>query len=379
MTEGAEQGRDSVIACAASESFADWMSQAQGSLAITTYQAGKVALVGWDGRQVTLLLRDFQKPLGLAVNGPRVALATKHAIWLFANAPILAHDYLEDQPGRYDALYLPRAMYFTGDLNVHDLAFGKETLWLVNTRFCCLAALSKEFSFVPRWKPRCVSDVVPEDRCHLNGLAMVAGQPKYVTALGETDEPGGWRPNKAHGGVVIDVETGETILRGLAMPHSPRWYDGRLWVLNSGAGELWQVDPRQRQHQVVCTLPGYLRGLSFVGPYAVIGLSRIRERHIFGGLPVQERCDHLLCAVAVVDIRNGQQVGLFEFTAGCTELYDVQFLPGVYRPMILNLEKDAVRQAFTAPEFAYWLRPSSEIPLTPAPGSAGSIGSTTAV
>lgn len=349
-----------VIECSASEDFQAWLATAGGSVAISTYQAGKVALVGWNGQQVTVLLRQFPKPMGMAVQGQRLALATNHEVWIFANSPLLAHEYLENQPGRYDALYLPRVAYFTGDLNIHDLAFGSDTLWLVNTRFSCLAALSKDFSFVPRWHPPFISQLAPEDRCHLNGLAMVEGKPKFVTALGESDEVGGWRANKATGGILIDVESGEIVLRGLSMPHSPCWHNGYLWLLNSGTGELWRVDI-SGQHDVVCSLPGFLRGLCCVGKYALVGLSQMREQHIFGGLPLQQRFERLLCGVAVVDLSSGQVVGLLEFAAGCQELYDTQFLPGVLRPTILNTEKSEIRQAFTAPQFAYWLRPSSQI------------------
>jgi uncharacterized protein (TIGR03032 family) len=350
-----------IIECTASDSFQDWLSQAGGSLAITTYQAGKLALVGWNGQQITVLLRQFPKPMGLAVQGQRIALATHHEVWIFANAQLLAHDYLENQPGRYDALYLPRVAYFTGDLNIHDLAFGRDGLWLVNTRFSCLAALSHDFSFVPRWQPPFISQIAPEDRCHLNGLAMVNGQPKFVTALGETDKVGGWRANKAMGGILIDVDSGEIVRRGLSMPHSPCWHDGYLWLLNSGTGELWRIHIQSGQHDVVCVLPGFLRGLCCVGNYALVGLCQIREQHIFGSLPVQQRFDRLLCGVAVVDLGSGQLIGMLEFTAGCQELYDVKFLPGILRPTILNSDRIETRQAFTAPEFSYWLRSSSQI------------------
>ena len=174
-TEQSLDNTGEVITCAASESFGQWLAGTGGSLAITTYQAGKVALVGWNGQQVSLLLRDFPKPLGIAVDGPQIALTTRHEVLLLANAPLLAPDLFENQRGRYDALFLPRAAYQTGDLNVHDVAFGAEGLWLVNTRFCCLSALSDKFSFTPRWKPPFVSEVVPEDRCYLNGVAMVDG------------------------------------------------------------------------------------------------------------------------------------------------------------------------------------------------------------
>jgi uncharacterized protein (TIGR03032 family) len=349
-----------VVACSTTPGFLTWLAQAAGSVAVSTYQAGKVAMIGWDGRQATLLMRQFDKPLGLAASENRLALATRHDVVVLANAPLLAGDFFQEQPGRYDALYLPRATYHTGDLNTHDVAIVGDEMWLAATRFSCLAKLSYDFSFLPVWKPPFVTDLAPEDRCHLNGIAVRDGRPRYVTALGTTDAAGAWRERKATGGVLIDVESDEILLDGLAMPHSPRWHDGRLWLLNSGAGELLLVDPQSGRTEAVCRLPGFLRGLCFYGPYAIVGLSRIRERHIFGGLPVQDRCKKLLCGVAVVEIRSGREVGLFEFTSGCEEIYDVQFLPGAMRPMILSLEKPAARQAITNPDSCFWLRPSSE-------------------
>jgi uncharacterized protein (TIGR03032 family) len=360
------------IECSVSESFQAWLAQAGGSLAVSTYQAGKVAMIGWDGRQVTLLMREFDKPLGLASRGGRMVLATRYDVTFFADASLLAPDYLEDQPGRYDALYLPRVTYHTGDLHTHDLALTAEGVILVATRFSCLAHLSHDFCFTPLWKPRFVSDLVPEDRCHLNGLAVRDGRPRYVTALGTTDTPGGWRPNKAQGGVLIDLEHDEVLADGLAMPHSPRWYENRLWVLNSGTGEFLVLDPQTGRRDVVCSLPGYLRGICFVGRYAVIGLCKIREKHIFGGLPIQSRYAQLSCGLAVIDWLSGQTVGQLEFTQGCEELFDVQFLPGIRRPMIVNLEKPQCWQAMTNPESSFWLRPSSEIPESPAPTPAES-------
>jgi uncharacterized protein (TIGR03032 family) len=349
------------ILCNASATFENWLVQSGGSLAVSTYQAGKMAMIGHDGRQVTLLMRDFDKPLGLVAAGGRLVLATRYDVTVFANSPILGHEYLEDQPGRYDALYLPRATYHTNDLHTHDLALTAEGITLVATRFSCLAKLSFDYNFTPFWRPKFVSDLVPEDRCHLNGLAVRDGQPRYVTALGTTDTAGGWRERKADGGVLIDVSTSEILVRGLSMPHSPRWNDNRLWVLNSGTGELLVIDPESGRRETACSLPGYLRGLTFVGPYALIGLCKIREKHIFGGLPVQQKHQTLPCGIAIVDLRSGTEAGFFEFTGGCEELFEIQFLPGIKRPMILNLEKPQVRQAVCNPDSAYWLRPSSEI------------------
>jgi uncharacterized protein (TIGR03032 family) len=345
----------------ASDAFQSWMSQAGGTIAFTTYQANKLILTSWNGKQMVLLMRHFPKPMGLGVSKDGLALATQEAVWRFGNAPQLAHAYLEDQPGVYDTLYLPRTIYLTGDLNAHDLAFTQEEVWLVNTRFSCLSTLSHSFNFIPRWQPSFISQLAPEDRCHLNGLAIVREQPKYVTALGESDTVGGWRSNKATGGILIDVEHDEILLRGLSMPHSPVWHQDHLWLLNSGTGELWRVNPVTLEHDVVCTLPGFLRGLAFVGNHALVGLSQVREQHIFGNLPVQQKFEQLKCGVAIVDIQTGEVTGLLEFTTGCRELYAVQFLPNVLRPNLLNPEHLGVKQAFTAPNINYWLRPSAEI------------------
>lgn len=347
------------IECSLEPSFAHWLAELPGCLAITTYQAGKLAWLSWRNSQPTLLMRQFTKPMGLAVGPNKLALATQHEITLFANASLLAPHLLPHDPGRYDTLFVPRASYYTGDVNVHDLAFAKDGLWFVNTRFSCLSALSKDFSFVPRWKPAFISDLAPEDRCHLNGLALVHGQPKYVTCLGETNSVGGWREKKACGGALIDIETNQVVLRHLSMPHSPRWHDGRLWLLNSGAGELLTLDPSTGLVDVVCSLPAYLRGLCFIGHYAVVGLCQIREKHIFGGLPVQQTYAHLISGIAVIDLTTGSRVGTFHFTSGCTEIYDIQYLHHCHSPNILQAGSEAARQAFTAPSFSYWLRPEN--------------------
>ncbi|WP_439346138.1 TIGR03032 family protein [Vacuolonema iberomarrocanum] len=360
------------IQCRASDGFQHWLSQQGGVVAITTYQSGKLALIGWNGQQMTLLLRTFQKPMGIGVQGRRLALATQHQVWQFANAPELATHYLEQQPGRYDALYLPRVAHFTGDLNVHEVGYVGEEVWIVNTRFSCLSSLSSDFSFVPRWQPPFISELAPEDRCHLNGMAIAPNRsnpnspspeaPIFVTALGETDTVGGWRAHKATGGIVIDVANNTVISRGLAMPHSPRWTGTELLVLNSGAGELCRIDPTTGDHAVICFLPGFLRGLSCVGRTAIVGLSQVREQHIFGGLPLQARFSNLICGIALVNIDTGEWFGTFEFTSQCQELGDVAFIPHVTRPNILNTDKSAIQEAFTAPDVAYWLRPSHQLP-----------------
>ena len=302
-------------------------SQAGGSIVLTTYQAGKVGMIGWDGRQVTLLFRDFDKPMGLDVDGPRMLLATRHQVIELANAPLLAYEFLEGQPGRYDALYLPRVAHYTGDLNVHDVAFGADGLWLVNTRFSCLASPSRDYSFVPRWRPPFISEVVPEDRCHLNGLAMEGGRPRFVTALGETDVVGGWRERQGRWRRRDrrPSEPGRPARAAHAAfaPAPRRVRSGCSTRARGSCGGSTSTRSVTRSFAACRAIFAALLRRTV----ALVGLSTIREKHIFGGLPVQQRYPKLRCGVAVVEIRTGRQLGLFEFTEGCTELFDVRFLP----------------------------------------------------
>ncbi len=205
---------------------------------------------------------------------------------------------------------------------------------MVNTAFSCLCTLDDRHSFVPRWKPRFISALEAEDRCHLNGLACADGRPKLVTALAETDQAGGWRATKATTGCLIDVESGETVVRGLAMPHSPRVHQGKTWLLDSGRGQLVLADTQHGRITTVSELPGYTRGLAMMGSFAFVGLSRIRETSTFGGLPIADRRDTLKCGVAVVDLVSGGQMALLEFHTGVEEIFDVQILPGIRSPVM---------------------------------------------
>src|SRR5437588_660487 len=136
----------------------------------------------------------------------RQAIGTRLQVWDFRNRPEVA---VKVEPaGKHDAWFLPRASHVTGDIRIHEIAFVGAELWIVNTRCSCLCTLDPDYSFVPRWRPPFITALAAEDRCHLNGLAMVDGRPKYVTALGATDTANGWRQNKAKGRCLIEVSSG---------------------------------------------------------------------------------------------------------------------------------------------------------------------------
>ncbi len=311
------------------------LAQTGCSLLVSTYQAGQVVAVGTAGDQLTFAFRRFDHAMGLALDARHLAVAGKGQVWMLRDhsdlAPALA------PAGRHDRCWLPRSSVVTGGIQCHEIAWGSapdgaRRLWLVNTRFSCLAGLDPDYSFVPLWRPPFISRLAPQDRCHLNGLAMRDGAPAFVTVMARTDEPGGWRKLRNDSGAVLDVASGEAVTEGLAMPHSPRWHDGRLLVLNSGMGRLEAVDLATGGRDVVAALPGYARGLAVHGDLAFVGLSRIRETAIFGGAPIAAYHDRLKCGVGVISLRTGDTVGTLEFATGVEEIFDVQVAAGTRSP-----------------------------------------------
>jgi uncharacterized protein (TIGR03032 family) len=356
------------------------LRQLGASLLVTTYQAGKLVLVRDAGDHLNTHFRAFQAPMGMALSGDRLAIGTHIQVWEFVNVPAVTSKL--DPPGQHDACFLPRSCHVTGNIQIHEMAWGSgNELWVVNTRFSCLCTLDGSASFAPRWRPPFVTALEPSDRCHLNGLSMVDGRPRYVTALGETDEPAGWRANKARGGILMDVASGEVITRGLSMPHSPRWYAGRLWVCESGAGTLGFIDPNTRKYMPVVEVPGFTRGLDFAGGHplegrvlAFVGLSQVRESAVFSGIPITERLaeDQRTCGVCVIDLKTGQVIALLRFETAVQEVFAVTVLPGRRYPDLVNDDEKLLENSFTVPDAALADVPASlQGPAEPTRGAAG--------
>lgn len=308
------------------------------SVAVTTYQAGKLFLLRSTGEKLNAHFRTFRRPMGLCVDQNHLYMGEMYSIIKFYNTPAASAEV--EAPRPVDACYLPRNIHFTGGIDIHEMEMDNDgNLWFVNTLYSTLCRLDYEHSFVPVWKPPFVSELVAEDRCHLNGLCMIDNKPKYMTALGRSDTKGGWRENKRDGGILMDVETGDIVFEGLSMPHSPRWYREKLWVLESGEGSLCTLDLEQKKRTTVAQLPGFTRGIDFVGNLAFIGLSKIRDS-AFHGLPIVERLSQPLCGVWIVDIDTGNTVGTVEFVAGVDEIFSVKVLQHSAFPEVRELNDD---------------------------------------
>jgi uncharacterized protein (TIGR03032 family) len=327
------------------------------SIALTTYQAGKLVMISPnpDGEKLTTLPRSFHKPMGIAIDGDKMAIASKDEVIVLQNSKELA-EYYPNKQNTYDSLFVPRITYYTGQVDMHDIAFGSDGLYAINSSFSCLCKVDGNFNFTPIWQPPFITQLISEDRCHLNGLVMIDGKPKYVTALGTTNTHQGWRDNIVGGGILMDVTTNDVILKGLAMPHSPRMYNNELYLLLSASGEFVKVDVAKKSYQVIKKFDGFCRGLSIYKDYAFIGFSKLRKNSsTFAKLAFSDKAN--FAGIKIIHLPTQAEVGEIIYQSTIDEIYEVLILPNTIRPNILNTINDIHKYALSIPNQTFWANP----------------------
>ncbi len=295
------------------------------SLLISTYQAGMVIVVGVHNGRLQVSYLDFPSAMGIAVSESCIAVGAGRQVHFLYPAHELLETHWRD--GNFDAIYIARSSVYTGKIDSHEISWGARGLWLVNTMFSALCTLQSSALFEVQWTPPFIPTPSADDCCHLNGLAMRHGEPAFVSMLAATSTPAGWREHKRNGGCVVKIDDNATVCRGLAMPHSPRWYNGRLWLLNSGTGQMGYVESERESFVAVEAFPGFTRGLSFHEHFAFVGLSRGRESNLFGGLPITESPQNMRCGVGILDLRSGRTVAVLKFNAGVDEILLSKYSP----------------------------------------------------
>ena len=331
-----------------SRGFAQWLQRHDCSLAFTSYQSGQLFLVGCSPRGgVSVNHQNFHRAMGLCAKPNRLYVGSLFQIWRLEN--VLAPGQLANVD--FDRLYVPRNAQTIGDVDIHEVAVDRSgRLVFVNTKYSCLATVSLTQGFAPIWKPPFISRLAPEDRCHLNGLAMEEGLPRYVTAVSRSDVVGGWRARRAEGGVVIDVQTDTVLTEQLSMPHSPRLREGQLWALDSGRGYLIRIDRDTGATEDVAFCPGFLRGLTFQGRFAIVTISPPRGDGAFVGLGLAEVLEgkgaEAWCGVLVIDTATGDTVEWLRIDGGVTELFDVAIIEGRC-PMAMGVDSPELQTMTT--------------------------------
>lgn len=322
------------------------------SLVISTYQVGKIIIISSvKTDKLIQLMRTYSNAMGMAINNDKLAVATLDEVIVLKNRPELAKTY-PNKPNVYDGIYIPTARYNTGALALHDMEYVDDKLVAVNTNFSCLSYINEENSFTPFWQPPFISELKPEDRCHLNGLAVENDEIKYLTALGSSNTAQGWRNNKMSGGILMEYPSGKIILDGLAMPHSPRIYNGKLYLLNSAKGELILVNTQTGTYEVVVKLGAFARGMTLHGDYLFIGVSKLRHNSkAFADLEIAKTS---FSGIVAVYLPYKTIVGSFKYEMSVEEIYDVKIIDNYLRPSILDVEMELHRKAISIPEGSFW-------------------------
>jgi uncharacterized protein (TIGR03032 family) len=343
------------FSCSYTPNVPELLWKLQCSLAISTYQAGKVIFLSpLNEEHLVQLPRTFEKPMGIALtnNEEKMAVACKEEVIVFANSKELAAAYPKKK-NTYDALYFPRCTFHVGQLDIHDLSWGETGLYAVNTLFSCIIRIDDQFNFVPYWIPPFITKLTSEDKCHLNGMVMVDGKPKYATAFNHGDSFQSWRDEVASGGILIDVETNEILFSNLRMPHSPRMIGGELYILHSATGELVRLDPVKRTLDVIAVIDGFVRGMAYYKDFLFIGLSRLRQNSsTFSKLEIAGKSRQ--AGIVIIHLPTASRYGEIWYNASVDEIYDIQVLPDKLRPNIFNTVQAEHKKGLSIPGATYW-------------------------
>jgi uncharacterized protein (TIGR03032 family) len=343
------------FSCSYTANVPELLSKLDCSLAISTYQAGKVIFLSPKNEdQLIQLPRTFNKPMGIALleEPDKMAVACKDEVIVFANSKELAINYPKNK-NTYDALYMPRCTYHIGQLDIHDLSWGDEGLYAVNTLFSCIMKIDDHYNFTPYWIPPFIKGLSSEDKCHLNGMVLVDGKPKYATSFSRGNTFQSWRESVTTDGVLIDLESSEVVAGNLRMPHSPRIFNNELYLLFSATGEIVKIDPANGSFETITRINGFVRGMAFYKDFLFVGLSKLRQNSsTFAKLEIAKKASY--SGIAIIHLPTGSFTGEIKYHSSVDEIYDIQVLPGKTRPNIFNTIQPEYKKGLSVPGTTYW-------------------------
>jgi uncharacterized protein (TIGR03032 family) len=259
----------------------------------------------------------------------------------------------------YDHNYVANKFNITGDIDIHEVCEVNGNIFFASSLLNSICVIKPNIvnNFDIFWTPSFITQkngkVPAEDRCHLNSFCLVDGKVKYACVVADTDVEGGWRDNRVGGGIIFDVETDEIVCTGLTMPHSLNYYNGVLYLLDSGTGRFGYINLTEpelgNRFKEICFIPGFLRGLKFIDTYAVIGMSMDRHEKLFSGLPLNDimlnKKIHPRCGVKIVNIVTGDVEHSIEME-NVMEIYGVGIVPNSAATRLLDLTNDSLVNAY---------------------------------
>jgi len=324
----------------------------KSSLVISTYQAGKVIIVSsLDGEHIRLYGKNFSRPMGLCISGSKLAVASSQQLNVFSSSREMAFKYPK-KPKFYDGMFFPQVTYHTGKADIHEIEWGNEELWCVNTAFSCLSVMDDVNHFKAKWKPHFITELSPDDKCHLNGMAMLDGEPKVVSLLGMADEKKGWKPNMLEGGLLMDVPSNTVIADSLPIPHSPKYDEGKLSFLLSGTGKIMQLDQATNEMKEIASANAFLRGMDIYKDMILVGKSGLRkDSSMYDKLSFPKEGKP---GVGIFNKNSGEEIAQINFLQRVEEIFDVKVMPGLIRPVIVDDTEELSAQGFKLPGGAYF-------------------------
>lgn len=328
-------------------SFLNFLSSENISLAFSTYEGGKLMIVGPGNTEPVITERDFPRCMALHVDNDQ-------NIWLTSDIYIFQlENGLNDgqiYENGWDRLYMPRNAHLTGGVDIHEITVANDGfMYGVITGHNCVARINHNDKgcFSPYWKPPFINNIITADRCHLNGICLEDGALAYATMVAKTREANEWKQHRNSGGIIMDMRNNEIVASDLCMPHTPRIYEGDLWFLEAGKGYLCRCDQKTGEVERVLWRPGFLRGLHFYKNFAFICSSAPRDE-TFDGLPLDEelgkRNADPRCAVDIIDMTSGELACSAHITGFVREIYDVAILQGCRQPLLHGLTSEEIRK-----------------------------------
>lgn len=318
------------------------------SLIASSYQAQRVFLMRSDGDKIDVNFKSFKRPMGITVHNDNITIGTHDKVIKFIRNDKVAK-YLDNV--NIDSSFVPSAMHVTGMINIHDIDYGNDGLYVVNSAFSCICKIVPDYSFEVYWKPEFISELVPEDRCHLNGMALKDGKPKYVTMFNQLDYRGSWKVNKAPTGVLMDIENNEVLVDNLFMPHSPRYKNGKIYFCDSCYGEVCFYDLATSKKETIAKFKGFTRGIDFYGPLMFVGTSKVRQKNEEDIIPlIGDGVDSTICSIYVINLETNQVIGNMEFSGDVEQIYDVSIIKNSSYPELLEPEHEKIKNIYNFKE-----------------------------
>jgi uncharacterized protein (TIGR03032 family) len=323
----------------ASRGWWDLLSELGISLVVTREYEHLVVCLAMTEGGPRLSCLSLPHPSGVAVNrrtGVVTVASTRNPNRVFDFLPVRRYLSRGDAgavPAGSRWLMPARSRFFPGSLYLHDLAWVGGRLMANAVGHNLVVSLDDDGRWTSRWWPRSIerNGRPRTDHNYLQLNSIAAGRDlahSFFTASAAS--PSSRRPGHRNfpvdgRGVVLSGASREPVAFGLTRPHSARLHEGRVFLDNSGYGELGLIEASR--FVAVARLPGWTRGLCFKDHVAFVGTSQVLPRfsHYAPGI----RADEARCGVYAVDAKTGKTLESVYWPRG-NQVFAVDWLPAAW-------------------------------------------------